>query len=201
MQKHWLCNELHNYATRSDDAWTSKISPMYVFLRRILLSFSDAKSEFGAVPSFVQYRDAFTVSQSVIQLRLAYVDVVRPQLHWIIIVPHKQCNNCIALTNINVMPSRSLEVDSMDDTDAPQGGEEHAPVADMGGLSTLSAAASKRILETMVSVLWEKLISLLWAQRPCCWEYGARMFDVMMCNGEDCVRDRATGYNKSKPIS
>ena len=45
------------------------------------------------------------------------------------------------------MPSRSLEVDSMDDTDAPQGGEEHAPVADMGGLSTLSAAASKRILE------------------------------------------------------
>ena len=35
----------------------------------------------------------------------------------------------------------------MDDTDAPQGGEEHAPVADMGGLSALSAAASKRILE------------------------------------------------------
>ena len=35
----------------------------------------------------------------------------------------------------------------MDETDAPQGGEEHAPVADMGGLSTLSAAASKRILE------------------------------------------------------
>jgi len=32
-------------------------------------------------------------------------------------------------------------------TDAPQGGKEHAPVADMGGLSTLSAAASKRILE------------------------------------------------------
>ena len=45
------------------------------------------------------------------------------------------------------MPSRSLEVDSMDDTDAPQGGEEHAPIADMGGLSTLSAAASERILE------------------------------------------------------
>ena len=45
------------------------------------------------------------------------------------------------------MPSRSLEVDSMDDTDAPQGGEEHAPVADMGGLSALSAAAFKRILE------------------------------------------------------
>ena len=35
----------------------------------------------------------------------------------------------------------------MDDTDAHQGGEENAPVADMGGLSALSAAASKRIFE------------------------------------------------------
>jgi len=45
------------------------------------------------------------------------------------------------------MPSLSAKVANSDDADALQGGEEHAPVADMHGLSTLSAAASKHILE------------------------------------------------------
>jgi len=49
--------------------------------------------------------------------------------------------------NIDTMPSLSAKVTNSDDADAPQGGEEHAPVVDMHGLSTLSAADSKRILE------------------------------------------------------